>query len=228
MADRAEPRPPQLGYAFHDPSLLERALTHRSSGSPHNEQLEFLGDAVIGLVAAELLADREPGADEGRLTLARARVVSRTSLAAVCRELGLVPHMRRGKTLDPTGGAESDRVACGLFEAVVGAVFRDGGYRAAAAFCRPLLEARLAGGDGSGDLSPKNRLQELAAARGLPLPEYQLVDRVGQDHEPLFEVRARLGNVSCTGVGRTKKEAEQQAAAKVLADAERFPDLLGP
>jgi len=125
--------PPLPGVTFRDPALLERALTHRSTEGADNERLEFLGDAVLGLAVAARLHERsEPSIGEGALTLARARVVSRQPLADAARALGLDAHVRLGPGEARAGGAQKDRILCGVYEAVIGALFLDAGYAAAA------------------------------------------------------------------------------------------------
>lgn len=232
MPDRGGDLP---GYSFRDAGLLETALTHRSAGAPHNEGLEFLGDAVVGLAVAQRLFDLaaagDGAADEGRLTQARARVVSREGLAAAARALDLGARLDLGEGERRDGGAEKDRLLCGAFEAVVGAIFLDGGYPAARDFCaRTLGETvadTLAGGAENKD--PKNLLQERAQAAGVALPRYSLVATEGADHLPVFEVRVEVGCVAATGVGGSKKEAERAAARAAIETLARHPDLLdGP
>lgn len=218
-----------LGYRFRDPTLLETALTHRSYGPRHNERLEFLGDAVLGLATAELLVEAtDDDAEEGHLTLARARAVNRAALADAARLLDLGPRLRLGEGERNAGGADKDRVLCGAFEAVVGAVFVDGGYAAARALVAEVLGESLQAPLEKDEIKdPKNLLQELAQGKGLPLPSYELVAQEGEAHAPTFEARVAVGHVAATGSGTSKKQAEREAAARALALAERFPGALG-
>jgi ribonuclease-3 len=227
----AEGLPTLPGYSFADPGLLETALTHRSSGSPNNERLEFLGDAVVGLAVAELLLDASPDTrQEGPLTQARAQVVSRPGLADAARRLDLGPYLRLGISEEQGGGAEKDRILCGAFEALVGAVFLDGGYGPARTFCAEILgEAVESAARRGSNKDPKNILQELAQASSAGLPDYQVVQTEGEDHCPLFEVRVQVGCISATGVAGNKKAAEREAARAALETARRHPELLrGP
>lgn len=220
------------GYSFADPGLLEKALTHRSAGSPNNERLEFLGDAVVGLAVAEILLDASPDThQEGPLTQARARVVSRAGLARAARRLDLGAHLRLGAGEKQGGGAQKDRILCGAFEAVVGAIFLDGGYDSARAFCATVLGEAVATAarEGASNKDPKNLLQELAQAAGVGLPTYQVVQTEGEDHCPLFEVKVQVGCISATGVAGNKKDAEREAAKAALETARQHPELLqGP
>jgi ribonuclease-3 len=214
-----------VGHTFADRALLTDALTHRSyaqeQATPvaHNERLEFLGDAVIGLAAALLLIERLPDATEGRLSTLRAAVVNERSLAAVARTLALGAGLRLGRGEERTGGREKDSILAGAYEALVGALFLDAGWAAALARLRTQLAGRvetaLAGGAG-GD--HKTRLQELAHRRGASPPLYVLAASEGPDHARTFDVEVSLeGTVIGRGRGRSKKEAEQRAAAQALA-----------
>jgi ribonuclease-3 len=208
----------RLGHTFDDLDLLGRALTHRSwcaehPGETSNERLEFLGDAVLGLVVAEHLYARCPELSEGALSKARASVVNAEALAAAGRTVGLGPGLRLGRGEDLVGGRDKTSILADAMEAVIGAVFLDGGLeparRVILAHLAPAIEAALAG-PGAGD--HKTRLQELAARRFDQLPVYE-VHGEGPDHEKRFFARVRLGGVERgRGEGRTKKQAEQAAA----------------
>jgi ribonuclease-3 len=206
-----------LGTAV-EPALLERALTHRSyayenGGLPTNERLEFLGDAVLGLVVTDALYRNNPDLAEGSLAKLRASVVSTRALAGVARNLGLGKWMRLGKGEDVTGGREKASILADMMEAVIGAVYiergLEGATRLVLALFDPLMEA--AGADGAA-LDWKTALQELTAARGLGVPEYGITES-GPDHAKAFVATALIGGVPFgTGDGSSKKEAEQQAA----------------
>lgn len=208
----------RLGHAFGDRSLLRRALTHRSWCAEHpgevsNERLEFLGDAVLGLVVTEHLYARCPEHSEGQLSKARASVVNAETLAETARAIDLGGDLRLGRGEDAVGGRDKTSILADAMEAVIGAVFLDGGLeparRLVLARLGPAIEAAVAG-PGAGD--HKTRLQELAAHRFDQLPVYEVHDE-GPDHEKRFFARVRLGGVERgRGEGRTKKQAEQAAA----------------
>ena len=198
--------------------LLDRALTHRSfayenGGLPTNERLEFLGDSVLGLIVTDTLFRRHPDLPEGNLAKLRAAVVNSRALAAVARGLGLGCYIRLGKGEEATGGRDKSSILADTLEAVIGAVYLDGGLDAADALVHRLFDpviarsARLGAG-----LDWKTSLQELTAAEELGGPEY-LVDESGPDHQKSFRAVAKIGGqIYGEGEGRSKKEAEQQAA----------------
>lgn len=206
-----------LGVAL-SPQLLERALTHRSyayenGGLPTNERLEFLGDSVLGLVVTAALYENHPDLAEGSLAKLRASVVSTRALAGVARELGLGRWMRLGKGEDVTGGRDKLSILADMMEAVIGAVFLERGLEGATKVVRllfdPLMEAAATEGAA---LDWKTALQELTAAQGLGVPDYQISDS-GPDHSKAFVARAVIaGEPRGEGQGKSKKEAEQQAA----------------
>lgn len=207
-----------LGIAIDD-ELLAVALTHRSyayenGGLPTNERLEFLGDAVLGIVITETLYDRYPGWSEGQLAKMRAAVVNANALADVARTLGLGDFVRLGRGEDATGGRDKSSILADTLEAVFGAVFRDAGIdearRVLHVLFDPLVDRAAELGAG---LDWKTSLQEVAASAGLGLPEYR-VSETGPDHAKQFTAEAVLaGDVLGEGTGRSKKIAEQQAAA---------------
>ena len=207
--------------------LMEQALTHRSyayehGGLPTNERLEFLGDAVLGLVVTESLYAAHPGLSEGSLAKLRASVVNTRALAGVARGLGLGRWLRLGRGEETTGGRDKNSLLADTMEALIGAVYLErglpGAQRLVASLFGPLM--RAAAQDGAA-LDWKTALQELAAARGAGAPEYEISES-GPDHDKRFEARVRVGGeVLGTGAGLSKKEAEQhaaQAAAQALAE----------
>jgi ribonuclease-3 len=208
----------QLGVPTLDPGLLERALTHRSyayehGGLPTNERLEFLGDSVLGVVVTEALYLTHPDLSEGRLAKLRAAVVNARALAEVARALGLGEHIMLGRGEESTGGRDKSSILSDTVEAVIGAVYLDKGFRVAGDVVHllfdPLMSAAAELGAG---LDWKTSLQELAADHNLGVPEY-LIDDSGPDHEKTFVAQVRVGDaVYGHGMGRSKKEAEQQAA----------------
>jgi ribonuclease-3 len=213
-----------LGWSFTDLELLERALTHRSYCSEHgleesNERLEFLGDAVLGFVVTTYAYDRFPHLPEGELAKLRAAVVSAETLAVVAQELDVGACLRLGKGEDASGGRGKPSILADAMEALIAAVYLDGGLEPATRLVLDALEQRIdeqASGPGVGDY--KTRLQELAARRCEQLPKYQ-VRHEGPDHSKQFFATVMLrGEVYGTGEGRSKKAAEQ-AAARVAWDA---------
>lgn len=217
-----------LGYRFRDRALLERALTHRSrvhedpSGALRdNESLEFLGDAVLGFVIADLLFRTFPGFDEGQKSKLKATLVSRATLARLGEGLALGDYLLLGRGEEKTGGRRKRALIANTFEALVAAIYLDGGLDAARTFLEgqfgPLVdEIRRAGGVGAA-ADPKSALQEWLQSRGLALPVYRLVEERGPDHAKRFLVEVRVGGrVVAQGEGRSKKEAEQRAAAGAL------------
>ena len=216
-----------LGHTFVDRFLLERALTHasfaneapRSSGAEDNEMLEFLGDAILNLLVAELLLEAHPGAKEGVLSKARSQLVSEGHFAAVARKLGLGEALRLAPAESREGGRGKNSLLADAFEAVVAAVYRDAGFEVARTVVRRLFGADVAAIDLPSVTSrdPKTALQEAAQAAGKPLPVYRLLSESGPDHRKLFVFEVELdGGLRATGDGSTKKEAQQGAARALL------------
>jgi ribonuclease-3 len=212
----------RLGYRFRDPANLDAALTHRSHRIERGEgrdyqRLEFLGDAVLGLVAAEWLYARDPSHDEGDLSLRKAFLVSAGQLAVAAQSMGLGELLRLGAGEERTGGRHKASLLADSLEAVFGAVYLDGGLEAARAIIEPCLEAGLSR-EMAERSDAKTELQEWAQGSGRPLPTYAVVSTAGPDHAPVFTVEVRLeGELAGTGTGRSKKQAEQNAAAAALA-----------
>jgi ribonuclease-3 len=224
----------RLGYRFHDRGLLEAALTHRShaqetGGAVQYERLEFLGDAVLGLAAAERLYRGLPAEAEGELSRLKAWVVSAESLARHAEALGLGELLRLGVGEERTGGRRKRSLLADALEALFGAVYLDGGPTAALALLAPYLEGALAADPGrAGDA--KTRLQEAAQARSWELPAYRIAGESGPDHAKRFEVEVLVrGEIAGRGEGRSKKEAQQAAAAAALAalDSSEPPEAAG-
>ncbi|MGI8577234.1 MAG: ribonuclease III [Nocardioidaceae bacterium] len=208
----------QLGVEHLSAELLERALTHRSfayenGGLPTNERLEFLGDAVLGLVVTEALYVAHPDLSEGRLAKLRAAVVNARALAEVARVLGLGDHIMLGRGEESTGGRDKSSILSDTVEAVIAAIYLDKGFDVTASVVHQLFDPlMLAAVDLGAGLDWKTSLQELSADYALGVPEY-LVDDSGPDHEKTFVARVRVGEaIYGHGTGRSKKEAEQQAA----------------
>ena len=208
-----------FGHAFREPMLLRQALRHRSAGAPHNERMEFLGDALVNLIIAEALHARWPKADEGALTRARAALVRESSLAAIARELQVGDALELGPGELKSGGHRRDSILADALEAVVAAIHLDAGFEACRAqvlsWFEPSIDALVVG---KVEKDPKTRLQEWLQARQFGRPEYLLVDTRGDDHERVFVVRCRLAEpeASAEGEGSSMRAAEQSAAAAVL------------
>lgn len=209
----------QLGYRFRDDQLCRQALTHRSAHANHNERLEFLGDALLGMLIAEYLYDTYPRADEGQLTRTRATLVNRETLAAIARELALGEHLVLGEGELKSGGWRRDSILANALEALIGAVFLDGGIDACRACVRRIYAARLATHDPSESVKdPKTALQEYLQARQQALPRYETTGVDGPPHEQVFTVRCdveALAEPVCAS-GRSRRRAEQAAARTAL------------
>ena len=215
-----------IDYRFVRHDLLGTALTHRSVGTPHNERLEFLGDGVLNCVIADLLFDRFPELDEGALSRLRANLVRQETLVRVAANLNLGAHLRLGDGERKSGGHTRPSILADAVEAIVGAVYLDGGFDAAKKTVARLFAPLMA------DIDPtqtskdaKTRLQEFLQGRRMPLPVYSLVSVRGEAHLQEFDVRcevAKLG-VFASGVGSSRKIAEQRAAEAVLEIIERDP-----
>ena len=214
-----------LGYRFRDRGLLEHALTHRSrahedasGGVVDNESLEFLGDAVLGLVVADRLFREFPDSDEGQKSKARAQMVSAASLARLGERLQLGSHLLLGRGEEKTGGRRKPSLIADTFEAVVAAIYLDGGFGAADAFIERQLRSALDEVHERGVVAGlvadhKSALQEWVQANGLPLPTYRLAGTRGPDHRKVFEVEVVIDGEPVTRAeGRSKKDAEQRAA----------------
>ena len=210
----------RLGHRFADPGLLEQALTHRSAGGANNERLEFLGDALLGLVVAEELYRLRPRASEGDLSRLRASLVRRETLAEIARELALGEWLRLGQGELKSGGYRRDSVLANGLEAVIGAVLLDGGHEAARSLLLQLYATRLAELPARAALKdPKTRLQEYLQAHGQPLPDYEVVAVDGEEHRRTFTVACRVDGQAAPfeGTGLSRRKAEQQAASRALA-----------
>jgi ribonuclease-3 len=215
----------RLGHRFEDPTLLDRALTHASHANEargarrrDNEPLEFLGDAVLQLAVTDLLHRHDPEGSEGGKSRRRAELVSAPSLARRALALGLPELLRLGKGEEKSGGRAKAALWADAYEAVVAAVYLDGGFRAARRLVAAEFAADLeAPGDAGEDA--KSRLQELLQGQGRPLPRYAVVGEEGPSHRRVFRVECRLddGRVT-TGAGPSKKSAEQEAARQALEE----------
>jgi len=217
-----------LGYRFRDRDLLETALRHSSWTNEHkaeapddNERFEFLGDAVLDLIVGHRLMARYPSLREGELSVTRAQVVSEAGLGEVAAQLGLGDWVRLGRGEARSGGRQKPSILADAFEAVVAAVYLDGGFDAAWSLVGRLLAERIETVEFKGFYDFKTRLQEFCQARLKITPTYHVVAEVGPDHDKRFVVGVTLGTQEWSrAVGKSKKEAEQMAAAQAHARLE--------
>jgi ribonuclease III len=214
----------RLGYQFEHTELLTRALTHRSVGAEHNERLEFLGDSVLNLAVSRLLFDRFGGSDEGDLTRVRAHLVREDSLHRLALALRLPEALRLSEGEARGGGAQRPSILADAMEAVIGAVYLDGGAEAAQALVTRLLGEVIAGtGIDNWGKDAKTELQEWLQARKLAVPTYRIVATRGQAHAQTFEVECSVPALdrAARGEGRSRRAAEQEAAQALLDDLQR-------
>ena len=209
----------KLSYEFRDRELLHRALRHCSAGRDNNERMEFLGDAVLGMIISQFLFETYPEASEGELSRLRASLVQQATLAEIARELDLGQYLSLGQGELKSGGANRDSILADAFEALVSALYLDGGIELCVERVRHWFAPKLAlKGQESNSKDPKTRLQEYLQARKLPLPVYSIREIVGKDHLQRFHVDCKvvLLREPETGSGGSRKEAEQKAAQMVL------------
>lgn len=222
----------KLHYKFKDPAVLQLALSHKSHANEgrrrgqtkedfvllHNERLEFLGDSVLGLIISDLLSERFPTADEGKLSKMRSSLVKEETLARLARALALGTHLHLGRGEDSTQGRDKDSILSSTYEALLGAIYLDGGlsaaYETAKIHFAELLDTAAVI---SASHDTKTQLQEVCQSRFRRSPTYKVVNEAGPDHEKEFEVMVSVGDLERYGKGRNKKEAEQ-AAARYLLD----------
>ena len=216
----------RAGYNFRDLGLLEHALTHTSrahedisGGVIDNESLEFLGDAVLGFAIADLLFRRFPARDEGWKSKMKAALVSTASLARLAEGLDLGQHLLLGRGEEKTGGRRKQALLADGYEALIAAIYLDGGVEQVTAFIARQFETLIheARKPAASFHDYKSALQERVQSRGDPLPEYAVIGETGPDHHKLFQVQVRVaGKPVAEAVGRSKKEAEQEAAKLAL------------
>ncbi len=230
MSSTQEPSPyalleEQLTYVFRDASLVETALTHRSwtnetqdTQRADNERLEFLGDAVLALVSSDLLMKRFPAEPEGELSKARAAIVNEAGLARIAESLTLGQWIFLGRGEEQAGGRQKRSLLANAFEALVGAVYLDGGFEAAFRVAGKLIEPLMADVPAAANKDFKSRLQELAQAKLQMAPSYIVLSERGPDHAKTFEIAILIGEKEYgRAFGRSKKEAQQNAARQALA-----------
>ena len=220
----------RIGYRFKDRGLLEHALTHKSraaedvsGGVADNESLEFLGDAVLGLVVADALFRQYPTYNEGQKSKIKASVVSTHALARQAEDIRLGDHLILGRGEEKTGGRFKQALLADAYEALIAAIYLDGGIEAAEAFLRRELKAAIDAGAAANFVGQdyKSALQERVQALGRPLPEYRIAGETGPDHRKIFSVDVVVGGeVLGSATGKAKKEAEQEAARLAVARLE--------
>ena len=209
----------RLGHRFSSPALLQRALTHRSWGAEHNERLEFLGDAVLSLAVSELLYERFRGSDEGDLTRVRAHLVREDSLHRAALALGLPELMRLSDGEARGGGAQRASILADAVEALIGAVFQDGGYEQARGMVQNLFGDIIQATEvDSWSKDAKTELQEWLQARRIAVPAYRITATHGQAHAQTFEVECAVAALALAerGEGKSRRAAEQAAARRML------------
>lgn len=208
-----------MDYEFSDPSLLLQALTHRSAAGRNNERLEFLGDAVLDFVVSEIVYSARPNANEGDLSRLRASLVNDVTLADIATSMELGEHLILGSGEKKTGGHRRASILADALEAIFGAVYLDAGFGAAETVIRQIFSGMAAKLPDSEELKdPKTRLQELLQSDGHELPQYQTENITGQAHRQVFEVSCRIDglDLTTTGRGTTRRDAEQDAASAML------------
>ncbi len=211
--------PAALGHAFADPALLQTALTHRSFGNPNNERLEFIGDGILNCVIAVALFRRHPDLAEGELSRLRANLVRQDALHRLAVTLSIGKYLRLGEGELKSGGAERPSILADAVEALIGAVYLDGGFEAAqtviACLYLPLFDELM---QGQPNKDAKTRLQEWLQGRKRPLPRYLVIEASGAAHEQRFEVACEIENpaIRTIGQGSSRRLAEQAAADSAL------------
>lgn len=216
-----------LDYRFKDQQLQQQALTHPSyineadqGRSGHYQRLEFLGDALLGLLLAELLYQRYPELPEGELSRLRSTLVDQDCLAKLARQHGLAPMIKLGKGAEQEGGRDNPSILSDIFEAMVAAVYLDAGFNTVKTLVEEIYHPLLAASDHNPEkwIDAKSRLQELMAVQKQPAPTYQLIEQSGPEHGRIFVMQVKVGDkiLGC-GQGRSKKSAQQAAAKEALA-----------
>lgn len=219
----------KLGYRFRDRSLLEEALTHRTfvnemGGSKDNQRFEFFGDSVLGFLLSEMLLLQFPASREGELSRMRAALVDEASLARMAAALDLGAALRLGRGEDKGGGRQKRSLLADAFEALIAALYLDGGVASAKKVVEKLFQPLITSGEVLASRDSKTELQELARVMRGKMPQYTLKQVTGPDHDKRFTVEVHVGDeLMGEGVGRTKKEAEQDAASAATTLLKRTP-----
>ncbi len=229
MSDASQLLQQALTHSFVRPELLARALTHRSAAKDHNERLEFLGDSVLGFLIADYLYENFPEAAEGELSRMRASLVKRSSLAFIAKQLKLGEYLQLGSGERSSGGAERDSILADAVEAIIAAIYLDGGLDASRRQVYDWAAVLIKIKDQAAGIQrkdPKTQLQELMQAKGLPLPVYKVLEVSGEAHNQLFTIACALPSqeTSETGQGASKRIAQQQAAQKMIEKLQQTID----
>ncbi|MEZ5529151.1 MAG: ribonuclease III [Porticoccaceae bacterium] len=209
----------RIGYQFNDQALLDLALTHRSYGAANNERLEFLGDAALNFIIGHAIYQRLPDTSEGDLSRYRASLVKGTTLAVIARELGLGDHLKLGGGEKKSGGQRRDSILADAVEAIIGAIYLDGGMTHCESTVLEWFASRLDNLSETSLKDPKTQLQEFLQARGRPLPVYEIIEVSGEAHDQHFTVECSVDGL-CTptrGEGSSRRAAEKLAAAAALS-----------
>lgn len=210
-----------LGYTFNDPELIDQALTHRSAGGKNNERLEYLGDAILGFIIADALYHHFSEASEGQLSRLRSALVKRETLADVAREFKLGDYLKLGQGELRSGGQSRDSILADSFEAVLAAIYLDGGYEATRAVILRVFSTRLTTlSPETHQKDPKTQLQEFLQANKVSLPSYTIVNVSGDPHAQHFNVECAIEDLgrNVTGQGNSRRKAEQDAAMNMLTE----------
>lgn len=209
----------KLGYSFHDESLIELALTHRSHGKRNNERLEFLGDSILNFVIAEALYIRFPEAKEGQLSRLRAQLVKGETLSEIAREKKLGDYLRLGSGELKSGGYRRDSILADAVEAIIGAIYLDSEMDTARRYILEWYQSRIEKTSlQDTQKDSKTRLQEFLQSRRAPLPEYELLSVTGEAHKQTFQIRCHVSllETATEGKGSSRRQAEQNAAKQAL------------
>ena len=223
MVNKLENLQESLAYQFSNPELAQLALTHRSANAVHNERLEFIGDALLGFIVAEMLFTLNPQATEGELSRMRSALVNKNALAAAARSLGIGEYLQLGTGEANSGGSDRDSILADTVEALIAAIYLDGGIDACTTFVKKISESTLAIDTATTERKDaKTRLQEFLQAQGKKLPKYEVVEITGAAHEQVFHVSCRLESfgTESAGSGTSKREAQQHAAMQILDEIE--------
>lgn len=221
MSNQIETLQESLSHRFADLSLLKQALTHRSADKINNERFEFLGDSLLGFFVAELLYEQYPDAAEGELSRMRASMVNKPALAAIARNLELGNYLRLGSGEKHSGGASRDSILSDAVEAVIAAIYLDGGIDACKQQVRLWALAQIESQNTLKESKDaKTQLQELMQARSLQLPSYEVVKVEGEAHDQIFTIACKVAALAepQNGKGRSKRAAEQMAATRILTE----------
>lgn len=214
----------RIHYHFKDGAILEKALRHSSYVNEQtdaqledNERLEFLGDAVLNLVIGHMLMEKYPNLHEGDLSRMRSNLVNETHLAQIARQIGMGPEIKLGKGEDLTNGREKNSILSDVFEALIAAVYVDGGFNEVFEFIREKFTDYIGSSDSPAmNLDSKSKLQELSQIHLKAMPRYRVVHESGPDHDKTFKVLLTINEIETYGTGKSKKSAEQDAAGNAL------------